>query len=103
MVGGAAASRVPEHSEKRPAEPRFEGLDRPGQIAGDPLTEVSRSSPSPSLKLRVAEARIEDIGHGIARLAPADMLRMSAESGDVLKITGGTIAVARAEISGDGY
>jgi transitional endoplasmic reticulum ATPase len=31
------------------------------------------------------------------------MLRMSAESGDVLKITGGTIAVARAEISGDGY
>jgi len=102
MVGGAAASPVPEHSEKRPAEPRFEGRDRPEQIAGDPLTEVSRSSPS-SLKLRVAEARIEDIGHGIARLAPADMLRMSAESGDVLKITGGTIAVARAEISGDGY
>jgi transitional endoplasmic reticulum ATPase len=103
MVGGAAASRVAEHSEKRPAEPRFEGRDPAEQIAGDPLTEVSQSSPSPSLKLRVAEARIEDIGHGIARLALADMLRMSAESGDVLKITGGTIAVARAEISGDGY
>ena len=56
-----------------------------------------------TLTLRVAEARVEDIGHAIARLAPADLLRMGARAGDVLKITGGTIGVARAELSDEGY
>jgi len=56
-----------------------------------------------ALKLRVAEARIQDIGHAIARLAPADLRRMNAKSGHVLKITGGTIAVARAEVSSESY
>ena len=54
------------------------------------------------LTLRVAEARIEDIGHAIARLAPADLTRIGARPGDVLKITGGTVAVTRAELSDDG-
>jgi transitional endoplasmic reticulum ATPase len=49
--------------------------------------------------LRVAEARVEDIGHAIARLAPGDMERIGARSGDVLRITGRTVAVARAEPS----
>src|SRR5208282_2311166 len=53
--------------------------------------------------LRVAEARVEDIGHAIARLAPADLLRMGARAGDVLKITGGTIGVGRAELSDAGH
>jgi len=56
-----------------------------------------------TLTLRVAEAQVEDVGHAIARLAPADLLRMGARAGDVLKIAGGTIGVARAELSDDGY
>jgi transitional endoplasmic reticulum ATPase len=82
---------------------QFDRSARKGQTAGDDVTDILPSSPVSSLKLRVAEARIEDIGHGIARLAPADLLRMSAKSGDVLKVTGGTIAVARAESSSDSY
>ena len=54
-----------------------------------------------ALTLRVAEARIEDIGHAIARLAPADLVRIGARPGDVLKITGGTVGFARAELSDD--
>jgi transitional endoplasmic reticulum ATPase len=54
-----------------------------------------------AVTLRVAEARVEDIGHAIARLAPADLTRIGARPGDVLKITGRTIAVARAERSDD--
>ena len=51
--------------------------------------------------MRVAEARVEDIGHAVARVAPADLVRLGAQPGDVLKITGGTSAVARAELSDD--
>ena len=62
------------------------------------------SEPTPAmvavaLPLRVAEARVEDIGHAVARVAPADLVRLGAQPGDVLKITGGTSAVARAELS----
>jgi transitional endoplasmic reticulum ATPase len=67
------------------------------------LKEIAQSSSTATLTLRVAEARVEDIGHAIARLAPADMLRIGARAGDVLKITGGTIAVGRAELSDDGF
>jgi len=64
------------------------------------------SEPTPAmvavaLPLRVSEARVEDIGHAVARVAPADFLRLGAQPGDVLKITGGTSAVARAELSDD--
>ena len=52
--------------------------------------------------LRVAEARVEDIGHAIARLAPEDLVRIGARPGDILKITGRTVAVARAELSEQG-
>jgi transitional endoplasmic reticulum ATPase len=67
------------------------------------MTELTSSSVSATLTLRVAEARVEDIGHAVARLAPADLTRMGARVGDVVKITGGTIAVARAELSDDGH
>jgi transitional endoplasmic reticulum ATPase len=52
-----------------------------------------------SLTLRVAEARVEDVGHGIVRVASVDLARMSAQPGDVLKITGSGVAVGRAELS----
>ncbi len=72
------------------------------------VNRVARASREPGsrvagLTLRVAEARIEDIGHAIARLAPADLQRMGVRAGDVLKITGATIGVARAELSDEGY
>ncbi len=72
------------------------------------VTRVASASHQPgslaaAVTLRVAEARVEDIGHAIARLAPADLQRMGARAGDVLKITGSTIAVARAELSDEGY
>src|SRR4030095_5002154 len=56
-----------------------------------------------AVTLRVAEARVEDIGHAIARLAPADLTRIGARPGDVLKVTGRTVAVARAERSDDSH
>jgi transitional endoplasmic reticulum ATPase len=67
------------------------------------LKEITQSSPAATLSLRVAEARVEDIGHAIARLAPADLQRIGARAGDVLRITGGTIAVGRAELSDEGF
>jgi transitional endoplasmic reticulum ATPase len=63
------------------------------------MKEIAPSSLAATLTLRVAEARVEDIGHAIARLAPADLLRMGARAGGVLKITGGTMGVARAELA----
>jgi len=57
------------------------------------------SNAAATITLRVAEARVEDIAHAIARLAPIDLQRIGARSGDVLKVTGQTPAVARAEAS----
>jgi transitional endoplasmic reticulum ATPase len=70
-----------------------------GHRASEPLP----SALAAAVTLRVAEARVEDIGHAIARLAPADLLRIGARPGDVLKISGGTYTVARAELSDDGH
>jgi transitional endoplasmic reticulum ATPase len=62
------------------------------------MSEPATSVP-PAIMLRVAEARVEDIAHGVARLAPADLERIGARAGDILKITGRTMAVARAGVS----
>jgi transitional endoplasmic reticulum ATPase len=67
------------------------------------MTEIASSSLTGTLTLRVAEARVEDVGHAIARLAPADLRRMGGCVGDVLKITGGMTGVGRAELSDDGF
>src|SRR5579863_1485928 len=58
--------------------------------------------PTATITLRVAEARVEDVGHAIARLAPADLRRIGARAGDILKIFGGTMAVGRAELADEG-
>ena len=54
-----------------------------------------------TLTLRVAEACIEDIGHAIARLSQDDLMRIGARIGDVLRISAGTIAVARAGLASE--
>jgi transitional endoplasmic reticulum ATPase len=61
----------------------------------------AKSSYIATITLRVAEARVEDVGHAIVRLAPSDMQRIGAQAGDVLKITGGSVGVGRAELSDD--
>jgi transitional endoplasmic reticulum ATPase len=66
------------------------------------MTDPATSSGTETITLRVAEARVEDIGHAVARLAPADIARLGVRPGDVLKITGGTTAVARAELADPG-
>ena len=77
----------------------FDGIPRQEPVANRTIPESAPSSPATTLTLRVAEARVEDVGHAIARLAPADLLRLGARAGDVLKITGGAVGVARAELS----
>jgi transitional endoplasmic reticulum ATPase len=67
------------------------------------MTELASLPLATTLTLRVAEARVEDIGRAIARLAPADLMRIGARVGDVLKITGGSMAVARAELSDEAH
>ena len=69
----------------------------------DPKVAAPPATPqAATVTLRVAEARVEDIGHAIARLASADLVRVGARPGDVLKITGRTVAVVRAELSEGG-
>ena len=67
------------------------------------MNELVTPSLAATVTLRVAEARVEDIGHALARLAPADLTRIGARVGDVLKITGATVSVARAELADDGH
>jgi len=65
---------------------------------------INAAQPQPiPLTLRVAEARVEDVGHAIVRLASADLLRMGAKPGDVLRISGGAVALGRAEVSDDDH
>ncbi|MGB7130455.1 MAG: hypothetical protein WBD59_06595, partial [Candidatus Sulfotelmatobacter sp.] len=91
--GVAVACRDSEATESRTPDDQF---------ARREMAEGNQSS-TVVLTLRIAEARVEDVGHAIARLAPADMRRLSARPGDVLKITGSTVALGRAEFSDDGH
>ena len=98
----SAASHEPDDTEK-PKMKLFDGIPRPEPIANPTIPEITPSSPASPLTVRVAEARVEDVGHAIARLAPADLLRMGARAGDVVKITGGAVGVARAELSDNAH
>src|SRR5580692_10334181 len=84
-------------------KPFVDALSRQQRSANDPMTDITPSSSAATLKLRVAEARVEDIGRAVARLAPVDLQRMGARAGDVVKITGSAVAVGRAELSEDGH
>jgi transitional endoplasmic reticulum ATPase len=84
-------------------EPFVDALSRQQRSANDPMTDDTPSSSAATLKLRVAEARVEDIGRAVARLAPIDLQRMGARAGDVVKIAGSAVAVGRAELSEDGH
>ena len=70
--------------------------------SGDHRGSAPPASPGVATRLRVAEARVEDLGHAIARLAPDDLVRIGARPGDILKVTGRAVAVARAELSEPG-
>src|ERR1035438_7763270 len=102
MTRGAITSHEPDHRGKQKVR-LFDGFPRPEQAASHAMTEIVPSSPAVTLTLRVAEARVEDVGHAIARLAPVDLQRMGARAGGVLNITGGAIGVARAELSDEGF
>jgi transitional endoplasmic reticulum ATPase len=65
--------------------------------------DLNDSTAAVTLALRVAEARVEDVGHAIARLAPSDLQRLRARAGDVVKITGGTTAVGRVEAGDESH
>src|ERR1700735_2918683 len=84
-------------------EPIVDALSPQRRNANDPMTDITPTSSAAGLKLRVAEARVGDIGRAVARLAPLDFERMGARAGDVVKITGSAVAVGRAELSGNGY
>jgi transitional endoplasmic reticulum ATPase len=85
--------------EKQNTVTLVDAFARQKQVAGHAMTETTPTPPSATLTLRVAESRVEDVGHAIARLSPADLRRLGARAGDVLKITGGTLGVARADVS----
>lgn len=51
-----------------------------------------------NVQLRVAEAPVADIGHAIARLAPADLVMIGGRPGDVLQLSGRMVAVACADL-----
>ena len=80
--------------------PPSDPADSRGLIPDTPINE-GKTLFAASVTLRVAEARVEDIGRATARLSPADMVRIGARPGDVLQITGRMVAVARAEPAGD--
>ncbi|MCU1303236.1 MAG: ATPase [Candidatus Sulfotelmatobacter sp.] len=93
---------MPDDMESQKKMTLFESVAGHGKVASHIMTEAS-SSETATLTLRVAEARVEDVGHAIARLASADLRRIGARIGDILKITGATVAVGRAELSDDGH
>ena len=101
-AGMAIGSRDAVRAQKGP-EPLVDTLSRQQRSANDPMTDITPSSSAATLKLRVAEARVEDIGRAVARLAPIDLQRMGARAGDVVKITGSAVAVGRAELSENGH
>ncbi len=51
---------------------------------------------STQLKLKVTEALPKDLGRGLARLDPADMLRLGLEVGDIVELAGKRTTVGKA-------
>ena len=97
-IRGTSASDQPVAMEKPGTVEPVDGFNRQ-----DHALARGPASLTATLLLRVAEARVEDIGHAVARLAPGDLRRIRAQAGDVLKIVGSTMGVVRAELSGEGH
>jgi transitional endoplasmic reticulum ATPase len=57
---------------------------------------MTATATTPQVTLKVAEARLQDAGRGLARLDPADLARLSAPAGTVIQIAGSRIAAAKA-------
>ena len=55
-----------------------------------------RTDENKGLSLRVAEALPNDVGRGLARLDPQDLLKLEVSIGDVIEIAGKRTTVARA-------
>jgi transitional endoplasmic reticulum ATPase len=70
-----------------------------GSSASAGESNAAREQVGPTLTLRVAEARVEDVGHAMARVSPRDLVRLGAQPGAILKIIGNTPALGRAEVS----
>jgi transitional endoplasmic reticulum ATPase len=101
-----AAGAIAPHEPDRRGERKASVLDAPTGLEQDALHAMKEADPSSAgapIALRVAEARVEDVGHAIARLAPTDLSRIGARAGDILKITGATVSVGRAELSDDAH
>jgi len=101
---------IASHDARQPGKNNAAGRDGNSRdelferLSTHVMTETRTSSASSyatTITLRVAEARVEDVGHAIVRLAPSDMQRIGARTGDVLKITGGSVGVGRADFSDD--
>jgi transitional endoplasmic reticulum ATPase len=89
---------TPDRTGPRPDAPPSRGpADSAGLIPDTPRNE-GRTLFAASVTLRIAEARVEDVGRALARLAPADLVRIGARPGDVLQITGRLTAFARAGV-----
>jgi transitional endoplasmic reticulum ATPase len=87
MISHVAKDRTP------PVDPAGSG-----SLVPDTPVNEGKTLFAPNVTLRIAEARVEDIGRALARLAPADLVRIGARPGDVLQITGRMVAVARAAL-----
>ena len=95
-IRGTSTSDQPDPMEKPGTVEVVDGFNRQ-----DHALARGPASLTATLLMRVAEARVEDIGHAVARLAPGDLRRIRARAGDVLKIVGSTMGVVRAELSGE--
>jgi transitional endoplasmic reticulum ATPase len=63
------------------------------------MSDIAPSPATATFTLRVVEARVEDVGRAIARLAPSDQLRLGLRAGDIVKVTGTATTAARVETS----
>jgi len=100
-TGAVLESRNESRVEKQAATPSDEFAGQ-AYLSSNPMKDSSQSLSS-TLTLRVTEACVEDVGRAIARISPADLQRMGAKAGDVLKITGSATAVGLAELSAETY
>ena len=56
---------------------------------------MAAASETLSISLKVSEAQAQDVGHGLARMDPADMARLGAAVGSVVQITGKKVTAAK--------